>query len=218
MAQVSLPYTLQAGQPENVNQLVANLDALVTGVNTVNTAQIADANVTTAKIADSAVTADKLGSTLAGQLGVSQTGTDRSVTVTQTAEITNTALATVVTSSNLTVAANGLLRIVLSCELKNSGAGNSTFVQPEIDTGGGTWLSLAGTGFSTSWGGTAYSNGSSSRPAVIGTTYKAVSFVGFISSNFQTSSNAAALRVRYEPNAGTAYLKNLTATMTYIAV
>jgi hypothetical protein len=60
MAQVSLPYTLTAGQPENVNQLQADLDALVAGVNTVNTAQIADGNVTTVKIADDAVTTAKI--------------------------------------------------------------------------------------------------------------------------------------------------------------
>lgn len=52
MATVSLPYTLQAGQPENVNQLVANLNALVAGVNTVDTAQIASGSVTQAKLAD----------------------------------------------------------------------------------------------------------------------------------------------------------------------
>lgn len=52
MAQVSLPYTLQAGQPENVNQLVANLNALVAGVNTVDTAQISAGSVTQAKLAD----------------------------------------------------------------------------------------------------------------------------------------------------------------------
>jgi microcystin-dependent protein len=51
MATVSLPYTLQAGQPENVNQLVANLDALVAGVNTVDTAQLASGSVTQAKLA-----------------------------------------------------------------------------------------------------------------------------------------------------------------------
>lgn len=60
MAQVSLPYQLTAGQPENVNQLMDNLNALRVGVNTVNTVQIADANVTTAKIADSNVTTAKI--------------------------------------------------------------------------------------------------------------------------------------------------------------
>lgn len=51
MATVSLPYTLQAGQPENVNQLVANLNALVAGVNTVDTAQLAAGSVSQAKLA-----------------------------------------------------------------------------------------------------------------------------------------------------------------------
>ena len=41
MATVTLPYTLTAGTPENVNNLVSNLNALVTGVNTIDTTQIA---------------------------------------------------------------------------------------------------------------------------------------------------------------------------------
>lgn len=41
MAQVSLPYTLTPGQPENVTQLTENLNALVAGINSVNTTQIA---------------------------------------------------------------------------------------------------------------------------------------------------------------------------------
>lgn len=40
MSQVTLPYTLTAGQPENVNQLVANLNAIVAGVNAVDASQI----------------------------------------------------------------------------------------------------------------------------------------------------------------------------------
>lgn len=60
MAQVTLPYTLTAGTPENVNNLVANLNALVAGINTVDTAQIASSAVTTAKIADANVTTAKL--------------------------------------------------------------------------------------------------------------------------------------------------------------
>ena len=231
MATVSLPYTLQAGQPENVNQLVANLNALVAGVNTVDTAQIASGAVTTAKIADAGVTADKLGATLAGQLGVSQTGTDRSVTVTQTAEISTTALSsapiTVGTSSNLTVASNGILRIVLVGELKTAGTASETaFVRPQIDTGGGTWLDVTG-GSVTGGLGIAATGWSSAGayafltvPQVYGTTYKTVGAVCFLPSHLQTSSNASRFRVQYYQNAGTpgtAYLKNLTATMTYIA-
>lgn len=51
MAQVSLPYTLTAGTPENVNNLVANLNALVAGVNTIDTAQLASGSVSQAKLA-----------------------------------------------------------------------------------------------------------------------------------------------------------------------
>lgn len=51
MAQVTLPYTLTAGTPENVNNLVSNLNALVAGVNTIDTAQLASGSVTQAKLA-----------------------------------------------------------------------------------------------------------------------------------------------------------------------
>ena len=57
MAQVTLPYTLTAGTPENVNNLVSNLNALVTGVNTIDTAQIAAGAVTSAKLASGATSA-----------------------------------------------------------------------------------------------------------------------------------------------------------------
>lgn len=40
MAQVTLPYTLTAGTAENVNNLNSNLNALATGVNTIDTAQL----------------------------------------------------------------------------------------------------------------------------------------------------------------------------------
>ena len=40
MAQVTLPVTLTAGQPENVADLNSNLNALVNGVNTIDTAQL----------------------------------------------------------------------------------------------------------------------------------------------------------------------------------
>lgn len=60
MAQVSLPYTLQAGQPENVANLMSNLTALRDGINTVDTAQLASGAVTTAKLAAASVTSAKL--------------------------------------------------------------------------------------------------------------------------------------------------------------
>lgn len=63
MAQVTLPYSLTAGSPENVNNLVANLNALRDGVNTIDTAQIASSAVTSAKIAANAVTYAKVAGT-----------------------------------------------------------------------------------------------------------------------------------------------------------
>ena len=55
MATVTLPYSLTAGSSENVNQLNSNLNALVTGVNGIDTAQINDGQVTTAKIQDGTI-------------------------------------------------------------------------------------------------------------------------------------------------------------------
>lgn len=51
MAQVTLPYNLTPGTPENVNNLMSNLNALKDGVNTIDTAQIANGAVTAAKLA-----------------------------------------------------------------------------------------------------------------------------------------------------------------------
>lgn len=57
MAQVTLPYTLTPGTPENVNNLMSNLTALRDGVNTIDTAQIANGAVTAAKLASGVVPA-----------------------------------------------------------------------------------------------------------------------------------------------------------------
>lgn len=43
MAQVTLPYNLTAGSPENVNNLMSDLNALKDGVNSVDTSQLAAA-------------------------------------------------------------------------------------------------------------------------------------------------------------------------------
>jgi microcystin-dependent protein len=50
MALVSLPFTLTAGQPENVNNLNSNLTALVTGVNNIDAANITDGSVGLAEL------------------------------------------------------------------------------------------------------------------------------------------------------------------------
>ena len=74
MATVSLPYTLTAGDPENVNQLRDNLNALVTGVNSIDAAQISSGAITTAKIADAAVTSAKLAPAPYGELATTTLG------------------------------------------------------------------------------------------------------------------------------------------------
>lgn len=51
MALVSLPFTLTAGQPENVNNLNSNLTALVTGVNNIDAANITDGSIGVAELA-----------------------------------------------------------------------------------------------------------------------------------------------------------------------
>lgn len=51
MATVTLPNTLTPGTPEDVTKLMANLNALKDGVNTIDTAQIASGAVTAAKLA-----------------------------------------------------------------------------------------------------------------------------------------------------------------------
>lgn len=224
MAQVSLPYTLTAGQPENVNQLVANLDALVAGVNTVNTAQIADANVTTAKIADAAVTADKLGATLADQLGITTTATARSVTVTQTAEInTNSTVATAfATSSELTTSANGVLRIVVFGEGKSAGTINGAVIGVQINDAG-TYRAISSSNGIVSYDSTyaVSKDASTLSTSVSGTSYKKFALYTvfpFVSGGIESSAGKSQFRLTYYaagPNA--AYVKNVTATMTYIA-
>lgn len=64
MAQVTLPYTLRAGEPENVNQLTYNLNALVAGINTVDGTQIASNAITSAKIEDGTIVAGDLNSAI----------------------------------------------------------------------------------------------------------------------------------------------------------
>lgn len=217
MAQVSLPYQLTAGQPENVNQLMDNLNTLRNGINTIDTAQLSDG----------AITADKLGATLAGQLGITTTATARSVTVTQTAETTTTntgaSPATLATSSELTTSANGLLRIVIYGESKSSNANGAAYIAPEINDAGTYRGLVSGAGLISA--SATYSVGGSTGPfsAVVGTSYKKFAIytvIPFISGGIESSAGKSQFRLTYySSNASyTAYVKNLTATMTYIAV
>ena len=137
MAQVTLPYTLTAGTPENVNNLVSNLNALVTGVNTIDTAQIAtgavtttqilDGTVATADIANGAITAAKLASGVGGTalvVGSVSAATERTTTSTTYVDVTSA-------SFSITVASNSVTIITLSVETKNS-ASNTTTTQALI--------------------------------------------------------------------------------------
>ena len=129
MAQVTLPYTLTAGTPENVNNLVSNLNALVTGVNTIDTAQIAagavtttqilDGTVATADIANGAITAAKLASGVGGTaltVGSVSAATERTTTSATFVDVTGA-------SFSFTVASNSVTIIGISCEMKTGGYG-----------------------------------------------------------------------------------------------
>lgn len=152
MAQVTLPYTLTAGTPENVNNLVSNLNALVTGVNTIDTAQIAtgavtttqilDGTVATADIANGAITSAKLASGVGGTalvVGSVTALTERTTTSGGLVDVTSA-------SFSLTVASNSVTLVLVSCEAKgstgyspmsiNAVAGSSGSMFTLDDTGG----------------------------------------------------------------------------------
>ena len=126
MAQVTLPYTLTAGTPENVNNLVSNLNALVTGVNTIDTAQIAtgavtttqilDGTVATADIANGAITSAKLASGVGGTalvVGSVSAATQRSTTSAALVDVTGA-------SFSLTIASNSTTYLAVNAEISSS--------------------------------------------------------------------------------------------------
>lgn len=122
MAQVTLPYTLTPGTPENVNNLMSNLTALRDGVNTIDTAQLATSSVTaaklgtsaveTAKISDGAVTSTKLAQTAKGLVYITSATASNASTVTVdncfTSDFTN-------------------YRVIVSDLTTTSGGGNNFF-------------------------------------------------------------------------------------------
>lgn len=107
---VTLPYTLTAGQPENVNQLMSNLTTLKDAINTMQAA---------------GVTADMLAAVVAAYVGVSQTGTVRrgkSVIATEEAR-TNVAYGKLTTPdqvSSVVLPTDGLICVAYHAMFKNS--------------------------------------------------------------------------------------------------
>jgi len=193
----------------------------------VTSAKLAAGAVNTAKLASGALTADKIDSALAAQLGVSQTGTDRSVSVTQTAELTTTATAlpgtTIATSSELTTPANGLLRIVFFAEAKSSqpSPSGNAYVFPFLNNAG-TFRPITAFGSNVSFS-TAHDVSSGFTASVVGTTYKKVggaTLIPFASGVMESSAGKSQFRLGFlssDPTY-TAYVRNVTATMTYIAL
>ena len=124
MAQVSLPYTLTAGTPENVNNLVANLNALVAGVNTVDTAQLAAGSVTAAKIAAGAVAFDvqtaSSGNTKDGTANGSLIYTDASLTLGAGTWLIDAALGCVQIGGNSDGSVCGIYNRTTSAEVSSS--------------------------------------------------------------------------------------------------
>lgn len=170
MAQVTLPYTLTAGTPENVNNLMSNLTALRDGVNTIDTAQIANGAITAQKLAsgvggvtDGSVTDAKLAAALADNLGITNNSNTRRAHVTATTERTVTSTsATDVTGASITlnVASNSQTLFVLSCEMKAANNfGSACYVRALATTNsvvigcGPDWYSYGTVGWQPIFGG-----------------------------------------------------------------
>lgn len=105
MAQVTLPYNLTAGSPENVNNLMSNLTALRDGVNTIDTAQLAAGAVTQAKTTGLPF----------GILG------RHALTTSFTTSATHTTFQDEGLSTSVTYGANRYLRVTLTLSVGSSG-------------------------------------------------------------------------------------------------
>ena len=206
MAQVTLPYTLTAGTPENVNNLVSNLNALVTGVNTIDTAQIATGAVTTTQILDGTiVAADIANSTItAAKLAPGVGGTALVVgSVTAATERTTTSATWIdVTSGSfsITVASNSVTIVSLSAELKST----SAYVYSQMNALIGSSAQIIDPDvFNANSGNTTNFVG-----AVQDTTYKKRTFSGGIHSAV-SGTGAQTVKAQFVASSGTAYIKNV---------
>lgn len=115
MAQVTLPYNLTPGTPENVNNLMSNLNALKDGVNTIDTAQIAAGAVTDAKLATAL--ANNLGITNGGNTKRATTGlltTERTLTTSVTDNFTDVTGASV----TLNMPSSGIVALSVAAETR----------------------------------------------------------------------------------------------------
>lgn len=109
-------------------------DASVDANRAVTTNHVRNAAITSVKLADNVITADKIDVTVGGQLGLNQTGNTRRVTASYAPETTTTSTTYVLTGlTNVTIATpgEGVVRGILTAELKNSGVSNSTFLRVE---------------------------------------------------------------------------------------
>lgn len=166
------------------------------------------------------ITADKIGTSLASQLGVSQTGTSRSVSVTQTAEVSTTATTptAIGTSAELTTSSNGYLLLTWAAELKTSNAASSaTYGDVQINNAG-TWIGVGNYPCINYSGSFLYQVAYGSY--VASTTYRKVggaARIPFVSGVMESSSGKSQFRVVYYSGNGlyTAYAQNVTATMSY---
>lgn len=210
MAQVTLPYTLTAGTPENVNNLVSNLNALVTGVNTIDTAQIAtgavtttqilDATIVAADIANSTITAAKLAPGVAGTaltVGSVSAATERTTTSATFVDVTSA-------SFSFTVASNSVTIIGISCEMKTGGYAFA----------GGNGGIRIGTVYSTL--DVSYGNGGFGLLNANNTTYAKLSGCMAVHSSSSGTGSQTVAAIFNDPNTTTTYMKNVYLTAVNI--
>ena len=129
MAQVTLPYTLTAGTPENVSQLMSNLKALAAGVNAVDSSQLGSDSVTTAKILNGAVTTAKIDTTVAGQLGLTTRGSVSAAGEQQTSTGSSTYVEVVGVTTSVAETGPGVTYLYCKYELKSNNAAGKTEVR-----------------------------------------------------------------------------------------
>lgn len=147
MAQVTLPYTLTAGTPENVNNLMSNLTALRDGVNTIDTAQIANGAVTDAKLATAL--ADNLGITNGGNTRRTSGSwaTERTVAGDLVNLLSNTAWTDVTGASfTISIPSSSIVCVGFSADIRSSDSAALTQARALIGSAGTGEQTMTNTG------------------------------------------------------------------------